>query len=94
MQDSKQLEAGASNASDMNTATRATSDFSLDDLLGLGPYPSTPGASEQAPDAPAFDPFQVHFPLTYYLNCKITLTAILSSLLDPRSEHKPWCILI
>ncbi|BDA42284.1 hypothetical protein COCOBI_03-1710 [Coccomyxa sp. Obi] len=58
VQEPKSLEAGASNASEMNTAPRATSDFSLDDLLGLGPYPSTPGASEQAPDTPAFDPFQ------------------------------------
>lgn len=87
MQDAKTAEAGASNASDMNTAPRATSDFSLDDLLGLGPYPSTPGANDQAPDTPAFDPFQVHVPLAYYLHCKPPLEAPLSSPSKPCCEH-------
>ncbi|KAK9901560.1 hypothetical protein WJX75_001857 [Coccomyxa subellipsoidea] len=57
-QEAKSIEGGTSNASDMNMAPRATSDFSLDDLLGLGPYPSTPGGDDKAPDTPAFDPFQ------------------------------------
>ncbi len=66
MQEAKSIEGGTPNASDMNTAPRATSDFSLDDLLGLGPYTGTPDADDKAPDTPAFDPFQVSDPFLRY----------------------------
>lgn len=57
LQDGANLEAGTSNVSDLSTAARTTTDFSLDDLLGLGP--DTCDGTETAPERPTSDPFQV-----------------------------------
>ena len=50
-------DSGAAASKDAGAVGRATSDFSLDDLLGLGPDPAPSETVE--PPTPSSDPFQV-----------------------------------